>query len=121
MRRILGFALLSILFSATAAQNSQTFYLATSARAGNIQLPRGTGAAESWDKTPLAISALVVQEIRAQGSNMTSRGGVELAHEPRNGHGFEYAGDDPLLSGTVVGTLMSANRLGTLLTTSSIM
>lgn len=43
MRRILGFALLSILFSATvmAAQNSQTFYLATPARAGNVQLPRG--------------------------------------------------------------------------------
>jgi len=43
MRRILGFALLSILFSATGliAQNSQTFYLANAARAGNIQLPRG--------------------------------------------------------------------------------
>src|ERR1700679_1281936 len=43
MKRILGFALLSILFSATvmAAQNSQTFYLANPARAGNIQLPRG--------------------------------------------------------------------------------
>jgi hypothetical protein len=43
MRHILGFALLSIVFSATVmdAQNSQTFYLATAARAGNIQLPRG--------------------------------------------------------------------------------
>jgi hypothetical protein len=43
MRRILVFALMSILFSTTvmAAQNSQTFYLATAARAGNIQLPRG--------------------------------------------------------------------------------
>jgi hypothetical protein len=43
MRRILEFAFLSILFSATvmAAQNSQTFYLAAAARAGNIQLPRG--------------------------------------------------------------------------------
>jgi hypothetical protein len=43
MRRILGFALLSILLAATgmAAQNSQTFYLANAARAGNIQLPRG--------------------------------------------------------------------------------
>jgi len=43
MRRILGFALLSILLSATgmAAQNSQTFYLANAPRAGNIQLPRG--------------------------------------------------------------------------------
>ena len=43
MRRILGFALSSILFSATgtAAQDSQTFYLATAVRAGKIQLPRG--------------------------------------------------------------------------------
>ena len=43
MRRTLRFALLSILFSAAvmAAQNSQTFYLANAARAGNIQLPRG--------------------------------------------------------------------------------
>jgi hypothetical protein len=43
MRRIAGFALLPILFSVTvmAAQNSQTFYLASPARAGNIQLPRG--------------------------------------------------------------------------------
>jgi hypothetical protein len=43
MSRILGFALLSILFSALvmAAQNSQTFYPVTPARAGNIQLPRG--------------------------------------------------------------------------------
>ena len=41
---------------------------------------------------------------------MTSGGGVELAHEPRNGHGFEYAGDDPLLSGTVVGALMKCEQ-----------
>ncbi len=43
MGRTLRFALLSILFSAAvmAAQNSQTFYLATPIRAGNIQLPRG--------------------------------------------------------------------------------
>jgi hypothetical protein len=43
MRRILGFTFLPILFSAAgmAAQNSQTFYLATAARAGNIQLPHG--------------------------------------------------------------------------------
>jgi hypothetical protein len=43
MRRILGFVFLSILFSATvlAAQNSHTFYLATPARGGHIQLPRG--------------------------------------------------------------------------------
>ena len=61
MRRILGFALLSILFSATmmAAQNSQTFYLATAARAGNIQLPRGiyevTWSAPSKSRATLTI------------------------------------------------------------------
>ena len=61
MRRILGFALLSILFSATvmAAQNSQTFYLATSTRAGNIQLPRGiyevTWSAPSKSRVTLTI------------------------------------------------------------------
>ena len=43
MRRILGFALLFILSSVTlmAAKNSQTFYLGSDVRAGNIQLPRG--------------------------------------------------------------------------------
>ena len=61
MRRILGFALLSILFSATvmAAQNSQTFYLATPARAGNIQLSRGiyevTWSAPSKSRVTLTI------------------------------------------------------------------
>ena len=61
MRRIPGFALLSILFSATvmAAQNSQTFYLATAARAGNIQLPRGiyevTWSAPSKSRVTLTI------------------------------------------------------------------
>jgi hypothetical protein len=43
MRRMLGFALLFILSSVTlmAAKNSQTFYLSSDVRAGNIQLPRG--------------------------------------------------------------------------------
>ena len=43
MRRIVGFALLFILSSVTlmAAKNSQTFYLSSDVRAGNVQLPRG--------------------------------------------------------------------------------
>jgi|SRR5580692_493136 hypothetical protein len=61
MRRVLGFALLSILLSATvmAAQNSQTFYLATATRTGNIQLPRGiyeiTWSAPSKSRATLTI------------------------------------------------------------------
>ena len=43
MKRILGFALLFILSAITlmAAKNSQTFYLSSDVRAGNVQLPRG--------------------------------------------------------------------------------
>jgi hypothetical protein len=61
MRRILGFALLFILSSVTlmAAKNSQTFYLSSDVRAGNVQLPRGicevTWSAPSGSKVQLTI------------------------------------------------------------------
>ena len=43
MKRILGPAILALMLSATVmtAQNAQTFYLVTAARAGNVKLPRG--------------------------------------------------------------------------------
>lgn len=43
MRRMLGFALLSVLLSASLlpAEDFQAFYLATAARVGKVQLPRG--------------------------------------------------------------------------------
>jgi hypothetical protein len=43
MKSILGLAVTTMMLPATvmAAQNSQTFYLATPARAGNVKLPRG--------------------------------------------------------------------------------
>lgn len=43
MKRILELAILAMMLSASvmAAQNSQTFYLATAARAGNVKIPRG--------------------------------------------------------------------------------
>jgi hypothetical protein len=43
MRRMFGFALLFILSSIPliAAKNSQTFYLSSDVRAGNVELPRG--------------------------------------------------------------------------------
>jgi hypothetical protein len=65
MKRILGLALLSMLLSitatATAAQNFQTFYLVTSARAGNVDLPRGiyevTWSTTSGSRVKLTIKA----------------------------------------------------------------
>lgn len=62
MIRVLGLALLSTLFSACllAAQDSQTFYLATAVRAGNIELPRGiceaTWNAASGSRVKLTIT-----------------------------------------------------------------
>jgi hypothetical protein len=61
VRHMLELALLSILLSAYlfAAQGSQTFYLATAARAGNVQLPRGicevTWSSASGSQTKLTI------------------------------------------------------------------
>ena len=76
MRRNLGFALLVILSSVTlmAAKNSQTFYLSSDVRAGNVQLPRGI-CEVTWstpsgsrvqltiktdDKTTVSVPALMV-------------------------------------------------------------
>jgi beta-glucosidase len=47
--------------------------------------------------------AVVGQETRDKGFNVLLNGGVDLARDPRNGRNFEYAGEDPLLAGTIVG------------------
>ena len=63
MKGILGIAILAMTLSATmmAVQNSQTFYLGTAARAGNVQLPRGicevTWSALSGSRVRLNIKA----------------------------------------------------------------
>ncbi len=41
---------------------------------------------------------------------MSLGGGVNLTREPRNGRTFEYAGEDPLLAGTMVGNLMKCEQ-----------
>ena len=69
------------------------------------------GAAASWDQdSACEFGTVIGQELRAQGFNMTLGGGVDLAREPRNGRTFEYAGEDPLLAGTVVGNLMKCEQ-----------
>jgi beta-glucosidase len=74
-------------------------------------LPSSLGAASSWDaESACAYGTLIGSELRAQGFNMTLGGGVDLAREPRNGRSFEYAGEDPLLAGTIVGNLMKCEQ-----------
>jgi beta-glucosidase len=74
-------------------------------------MPSSLGAAASWDTDAACEFGTVIgQELRAQGFNMTLGGGVDLTREPRNGRSFEYAGEDPLLAGTVVGNLMKCEQ-----------
>lgn len=74
-------------------------------------LPSNLAAASSWDAdTACAYGTLVGQELRNQGFNMTLGGGVDITRDPRNGRTFEYAGEDPLLAGTVVGNLMKCEQ-----------
>jgi beta-glucosidase len=70
-------------------------------------LPADVAAAASWDvDAAYAYGALIGRELRAQGYSMSLGGGVNLTREPRNGRTFEYLGEDPILAGTLVGSVM---------------
>jgi len=67
-------------------------------------LPSGLNTAATWDlQTAYAGGAMIGAEARAYGFNVLLAGGVNLMREPRNGRNFEYAGEDPLLAGKIVG------------------
>jgi len=69
-------------------------------------LPSVIGMAASWDPDAAHLyGAVIGRELRDQGYNMSIGGGVDLIREPRNGRNFEYASEDPLLSGIMVGNL----------------
>ncbi|HEV8407957.1 MAG TPA: glycoside hydrolase family 3 C-terminal domain-containing protein, partial [Sphingomicrobium sp.] len=78
-------------------------------------LPSSLATAASFDpQVPFAGGAMIGAEARATGHNTMLSGGVNLAREPRNGRNFEYAGEDPLLAGTMVGALIDgiqSNRI----------
>jgi len=70
-------------------------------------LPSCVAGAASWD--PLGgyeYGALLGREMRAQGYNMGLGGGVNLTREPRNGRTFEYMGEDPVLAGKMVASVI---------------
>jgi beta-glucosidase len=71
-------------------------------------LPSDLAAAASWDlDAAYAYGALIGRELRDQGFNMTLGGGINLTREPRNGRTFEYLGEDPVLAGKLVGSVMN--------------
>jgi len=68
------------------------------------QLPSGLATASTWDtKLAYAGGAMIGAEARASGFNVMLAGGVNLLRDARNGRNFEYAGEDPLLAGVMVG------------------
>jgi beta-glucosidase len=69
-------------------------------------LPSSLALAATWNLDAANLYGSVIgRELRDLGYNMSIGGGVDLAREPRNGRTFEYAGEDPLLAGGIVGTL----------------
>jgi beta-glucosidase len=70
-------------------------------------LPSCVGGAASWDlQGGFAYGALIGRELRAQGYSMSLGGGVNLTREPRNGRTFEYMGEDPVLAGKMVASVI---------------
>src|SRR5579871_557313 len=70
-------------------------------------LPSDIAGAASWDlDAGYEYGALIGRELRAQGYNMTLGGGVNLTREPRNGRTFEYMGEDPVLAGKMVASVI---------------
>lgn len=69
-------------------------------------LPSVIGMAASWDPEAAHLYGSVIgRELRDEGFNMSIGGGVDLIREPRNGRNFEYASEDPVLAGHMVGQL----------------
>jgi beta-glucosidase len=67
-------------------------------------LPSGLATAATWNPgLAYAAGAMIGAEARDSGFNVMLAGGVNLARDPRNGRNFEYAGEDPLLAGAIVG------------------
>jgi beta-glucosidase len=67
-------------------------------------LPSGLATAATWNPAiAQANGAMIAEEARRKGFNVLLAGAVNLARDPRTGRNFEYAGEDPLLAGTMVG------------------
>lgn len=67
-------------------------------------MPSGPMTASTWSRE-IAFKGgeTMGREAWRQGFNVLLAGSVNLQRDPRNGRNFEYAGEDPLLAGTLVG------------------
>ncbi len=81
-------------------------------------LPAGLASAASFNpELAYTGGAMIGSEARASGFNVLLAGAVNLVREPRNGRNFEYAGEDPLLAGTIVGQQIRGIQSNRIVTT----
>jgi beta-glucosidase len=67
-------------------------------------MPSGLASAASWNRELAYAGGVTMgREAWQQGFNILLAGSVNLQRDPRNGRNFEYAGEDPLLAGSMVG------------------
>jgi beta-glucosidase len=81
-------------------------------------LPSGLATAATWN-LDLAerAGAMIGKEARLSGFNVMLAGSVNLSREPRNGRNFEYAGEDPLLAGLIVGAQIKGIQSNSIIST----
>ena len=74
---------------------------------GTTAFPDEIGQAATWDPAlQTSLSAALGAEAAAKGVNVVFGPGVNVARNPLNGRGFEYAGEDPLLAGATAAALV---------------
>lgn len=70
-------------------------------------MPSGPSTAATWNpELAFAGGATMGREAWQQRFNILLSGSVNLQRDPRNGRNFEYAGEDPLLAGVMVGAVI---------------
>jgi beta-glucosidase len=77
--------------------------------------PSGLAIAATFDAELAELAGTRMgAEARAKGFNVLLAGGANITRDPRNGRNFEYAGEDPLLTGVIVGSTIrgiQSNRI----------
>jgi beta-glucosidase len=75
---------------------------------GATALPSGLATAASFDPALAREGgAMIGGEAHHRGFNVMLAGGADLVRDPRNGRNFEYAGEDPLLAGVIIGNAIA--------------
>jgi beta-glucosidase len=74
-------------------------------------LPSSLALAASFDRAlAYSFGAVIGDETRREGFNVSLGGGVDLTRDPRGGRAFEYHGEDPVLAGRIVGETLKGTE-----------